>query len=215
MTPSQTNNEKTLSRREREKLAHRLEIMDAATHVFSRKGYHNATLDEIAQEAEFSKGALYLYFSSKEDLLFSIMCEKLEVLKLTIPAIFSSGSSFKEELTNLFLSLADTSFTEADFFSLVISQKTACFHALSEEKAAECIAQHAEFDDMIIERIKKAIENKELRDIDPHAIYGVIHGASENMMYSRWNAETAEELKKRVYLFIDILCGGIVREKEV
>jgi len=68
--PNSPTNDTTISRREREKLAHRQEILDAATRVFAEKGFFSATLDEVAQEAEFSKGTVYLYFSSKDDLLF-------------------------------------------------------------------------------------------------------------------------------------------------
>src|SRR5260370_31337916 len=43
-------------------------ILDAANRVFAEKGYHEATMDDIAKRLGVSKGAIYLYFSSKEDL---------------------------------------------------------------------------------------------------------------------------------------------------
>ncbi|MDA1257255.1 MAG: TetR/AcrR family transcriptional regulator [Chloroflexi bacterium] len=45
------------------------QIMDAAVRRFSRHGFHQTTMDEICAEAEMSKGALYRYFSSKEDIV--------------------------------------------------------------------------------------------------------------------------------------------------
>ncbi len=45
------------------------EILDAATKVFSQKGFHAATLDEIAAEADVSKGSLYIHFESKEAMI--------------------------------------------------------------------------------------------------------------------------------------------------
>ena len=53
------------SRKEREKERKRAQILEAAEVVFRRKGYQATTMDEVAEEAEFSKGALYLYFGSK------------------------------------------------------------------------------------------------------------------------------------------------------
>jgi AcrR family transcriptional regulator len=44
-------------------------IIQAATKVFSEKGYHGSTMDEIAREVGVSKAALYTYFKSKEDIL--------------------------------------------------------------------------------------------------------------------------------------------------
>jgi len=59
---------KKLSRREREREAHRREILEAAERVFVRKGYHATTVEEIASEAEFAVGTLYNFFKGKEDL---------------------------------------------------------------------------------------------------------------------------------------------------
>jgi AcrR family transcriptional regulator len=53
------------SRKEREKERRRSQILEAAEVVFRRKGYQATTMDQVAEEAEFSKGTLYLYFGSK------------------------------------------------------------------------------------------------------------------------------------------------------
>jgi TetR/AcrR family transcriptional regulator len=53
------------SRKQREKEHRRNQILEAAEEVFRRKGYQATTMDEVAEEAEFSKGTLYLYFGSK------------------------------------------------------------------------------------------------------------------------------------------------------
>ena len=50
----------------------RRRIVDAASRVFSKKGYHRTTMDDIASELGVSKGALYLYFRNKEGLVKEI-----------------------------------------------------------------------------------------------------------------------------------------------
>jgi AcrR family transcriptional regulator len=55
-------------RKEREKQQRREEIIRAAEEVFFSSGFDEATMDDIAERAELSKGTLYLYFKSKEDL---------------------------------------------------------------------------------------------------------------------------------------------------
>lgn len=62
-----------LSRRERERLARRREILAAARKVFGARGYEGATLDEVAREAEFAKGTLYSYFGSKAELFAELV----------------------------------------------------------------------------------------------------------------------------------------------
>jgi len=62
-----------LSRKERERLAHRLEMLEAAERVFIRKGFHATTVEEIAQEAEFAVGTIYNFFDSKEGLYHEVI----------------------------------------------------------------------------------------------------------------------------------------------
>lgn len=59
-------------RKEREKGQRRDLILDAAETVFFSRSFQAATVDEIAEQAELSKGTIYLYFKSKEDLLLGI-----------------------------------------------------------------------------------------------------------------------------------------------
>lgn len=53
-------------------------LLDAAAAVFSRRGYRAASVDEIAREAGFSKGAVYWHFASKEDLFFALLDERID-----------------------------------------------------------------------------------------------------------------------------------------
>ena len=62
----------TSQRREREKQQRIDMIMDAALEVFAEKGLKNATMEDVATKSELSKGAIYLYFKSKEHLFFAI-----------------------------------------------------------------------------------------------------------------------------------------------
>ncbi len=67
-------------RRTREKEQRHNAIIEAAEKVFFEKGFDRATMDEVAHEAELSKGTLYLYFKNKESLHFAIMQKGLMIL---------------------------------------------------------------------------------------------------------------------------------------
>ena len=67
-------------RKEREREKRRNDIIDAAEKVFFSKGFHNSTMDDVAETAELSKGTLYLYFKSKEDLHFAISMRGMDIL---------------------------------------------------------------------------------------------------------------------------------------
>ena len=70
----------TVERRNREKARRQREILLAARRVFFSKGIHRATVDDVASAAELSKGAIYLYFDSKEALLAHLLLEGLQIL---------------------------------------------------------------------------------------------------------------------------------------
>ena len=65
---SDTATSRRTARREAQTKLSREHVLDAAEDVFSRKGFHDATIKEIAEVAEFSVGAVYSFFENKDDL---------------------------------------------------------------------------------------------------------------------------------------------------
>ena len=49
------------------------QILNAAESIFTKKGFYEARMDDIAEETGLSKGAVYLYFKSKNDLIIAIL----------------------------------------------------------------------------------------------------------------------------------------------
>ncbi len=91
----------TAERKEREKQHRREEILAAAENVFFAKGFLKATMDDIAKEAELSKGTLYLYFKSKDDLHIEISRKAMIILKEQTTAASEGGGSSIEKLQRM------------------------------------------------------------------------------------------------------------------
>jgi AcrR family transcriptional regulator len=53
--------------------ARRTQILDAATTVFAEKGFHHATIKDIARQAGIADGTIYTYFASKTEVLLAIL----------------------------------------------------------------------------------------------------------------------------------------------
>lgn len=83
----------TASRREREKARRRDHILQAAREVFFEQGIHHATVDEVAEQAEVSKGTVYLYFTTKETILAHLLLEGLTKLVDDLEAAFAPAES--------------------------------------------------------------------------------------------------------------------------
>jgi AcrR family transcriptional regulator len=88
-----------LTRTER-KQATRAELVAAARRVFLRRGFHAASLDEIADEAGFTKGAVYSNFEGKDDLFLAVLDDHVERRVGNYEA-----TAFKEETVDGFIRL--------------------------------------------------------------------------------------------------------------
>lgn len=62
------------------RIAKENQIIDAAEAVFSEVGFHNAKMDDVAKEIGMSKGSVYFYFSSKENLYMAITHRAFQLL---------------------------------------------------------------------------------------------------------------------------------------
>lgn len=69
-----------LSKREKEKQANEKIILDAAEKIFLCKGYEDASMDEIAKEAQFTKRTVYQYFENKDELYFTVVLKGFQEL---------------------------------------------------------------------------------------------------------------------------------------
>jgi AcrR family transcriptional regulator len=76
-------------------------IFAAALKVFAEKGYHRATIDEIASLSGIGKGSVYRYFRSKEDLLKQLIYAKDDEILQSIRAIFAYDEDILVQLQKM------------------------------------------------------------------------------------------------------------------
>ena len=82
------------------KAGSRKAILNASLKLFAKKGFSATTADEIARKAKVSKGLIFSHFSSKEDILFSMIDENIE---RWLPSLDDAGDRRlpKEKLLSL------------------------------------------------------------------------------------------------------------------
>ncbi len=88
-------------RKEREKEARRQDILEAAKDIFFSKGFQAATMDQIAEAAELSKGSLYLHFASKEELYVTILVKGLDLLYDRFQVAVRNKTGWDEKIRSL------------------------------------------------------------------------------------------------------------------
>jgi TetR/AcrR family transcriptional regulator, repressor of fatR-cypB operon len=177
--------ESTLSRRDRERRRRRQDMLDAAKAVFAEKGYSNATVDEIAQRAEYGKGTLYNYFEGgKEDLLFAIFDELYDdVYHLTAQAFLPEkldGTSIRDAFSDYFEASLLFFLERRELFMLLIKVAHRMMFSEEAHTADYFKRQRDRLVAAIEEPLERAIARGELRPLPAcgmaHMIMGSING---------------------------------------
>jgi TetR/AcrR family transcriptional regulator len=183
----------------------RIEILKSAAAAFRRRGYHGASVDEIASALEMTKGNLYYYFRNKEEILFACHDYSLDVLLALMADVQQERSRADEKLTKLILAFIHITLDELQGTALTLD-----LQALSPTLLARVIAKRDLFDRGMRDIIQRGIEDGVFRPGDPKMIGFAIMGAIN--WIGRWfdplGPMTSEEIGHR---FSDYLVGGLLR----
>ena len=205
-----------LSRREREKQSRRAEILQAAWEVFSSKDYDSATVDDVAEAAELSKGTLYLYFQSKAELFISTFEMGLEKIVSLIREVLSSNDDPVAGFREMIKQMLDFCEENADFFKIMSSQR-AHFEIHSEQKNGcyfkDHIGGHIDIFstgiDMIASYIQQGIEIGVFREVDPKDAAFILLDIMRGFAIRRIVDPMAGSLPEKTGSVVTILLDGL------
>src|ERR1041385_284425 len=97
-------------------------LLSAARLVFSRQGFHDATIDDIAHEAGVAKGTVYLYFKSKQDIYLEALRDGIESLLNEMRAEVDSQHDAEAKLRKLIAVKIAFFDKHRDFFNILQSE---------------------------------------------------------------------------------------------
>lgn len=89
-------NPNLLRRKEGEKEKRRKEILHRARGLFTKLGYHETTIEKIAQDANLGKGTVYYYYANKEEILSDILIEQIRTQKRKILRDLEYARTFRQ-----------------------------------------------------------------------------------------------------------------------
>ena len=186
-----------VERKEREKEHRKEEILDAAQKVFFEKGLAVATMDEIAEAAELSKGTLYLYYKSKEDMYLGVMMRGMEELHAEFERIGLSNISTVEKMVKLETAYIDYFYKERKFFQMTNFLQSPHFHKqVSDEMKQSCDTDGQRVWSVINDILQNGVKEGVLRsDFNPIEL-GIILWSSTTALLFRIDNE-GEIWKKR------------------
>lgn len=172
-------------RKEREKEQRRNDILDAAEKLFFSKGVENTSMDEIAAATELSKGTLYLYFKSKDDMFHAIICRALHIMFNLFSAATSDIKSGAEKLQAIGQAYVNFFNDYPDYFEALMHQEKHTFGEVNEENpyVIKCIELGDRVFAFLQEIIRQGIKDGSLsKDLDPVMHSFVLWGFSTGML---------------------------------
>jgi AcrR family transcriptional regulator len=144
------------------------QIINAAEDVFTKKGFDEARMDDIAERTGLSKGTLYLYFKSKDDLIIAILdrifqqeFKQFENLKQTEASATEAIWKMTDLLTKEILTLVRLLPIIYQFLALAFRNKYV-------QKSLKLYINR--YIDMLMPIIQGGIDSGEFRPVDPREV---------------------------------------------
>ncbi|HET6312894.1 MAG TPA: TetR/AcrR family transcriptional regulator [Chloroflexia bacterium] len=155
------------------------QILDAAASVFSRAGYYEARMDDIADEAGLSKGALYLYFTGKEALSIALVEGHLDHSLRFMEGLVSAEGTVRDRLMSYIRH-------ESEELESMRAILPVCYEfyaaALRQEEAAAFFKSYfRRYLDLLAEMVQQGTDRGELRQADPRQTAILLAGSHEGL----------------------------------
>ncbi len=182
------------------------QILSVAEKVFAKKGFQEATISEIAEQAKVSEASIYEYFTTKQGLLFSIPIEAAGELfdKSEFHIKLIRGAANKLRAT---IYLFMMTYQENPDFAAIIMLILKHNKNFLETEGHHIIRNGIK---NIIVIIEEGIDSGEFRsDIDPHLIRSMILGTIEHIVTTSLMTGHPTNLLEMVDPIIDVITAGI------
>ena len=158
---------KQLTRREREKLRQRQEMIDTALMLFSEKGYHNVSMHEIAEKAEFAIGTLYKFFSNKEDLYKALVMEQANIYHTAMDNALAESDDEIERLRNYIRAKNKVFQENLSFVRLYVTESRGISFNLNAGLDVEIRTMYYGLLNQVAKVFETGIKNKRFKPIAP------------------------------------------------
>lgn len=200
-----------LSRKEREYRARREEILKAAERIFAQKGFYNSTVAEIAKESEFAIGTIYQFFKNKEELYYTMMIEKFDLLYTTLLTEVGKNKNCLEKLS----CLVEVAFSfieqNADFFKIFTWELNVLKPNMENELKEQLINKHFAYIKLISDVIKESMKEGVLKESNADdlssALLGMMNIFSFNWIFNQQQGS----LRAKTPLIVNLFLNGTLR----
>jgi AcrR family transcriptional regulator len=208
-------------RRKRERENRKGSILRAARKLFFEKGFKTVTVESIAKKAELSKGSIYLYYNSKEEIYTQILLSDIDKFHNKINDILQWPASACEALTQLASIYVDFFLNDRELFRILM---TFMLHTtdmnLPEDLNGHIIKTTNKTINIIEQILKYGIEKGEFPEtlnlrMNRNAIWGMLNGIISLHLFTGIEAKRADIIHGTIKEGLEIYIRGIISNPQV
>ncbi len=186
----------------------RADIVQAAAQIFRRKGYHAASMQDIADAVGLQKASLYHHFASKQDILLEILNQALDLLIADMEAIVASDQQPVSKLRQAMGSYIDRVTHQADLAAVLHMEH----RSLDARKRARHIAHRDRYDALWRTLVRQGVEAGVFRQVDETIVTFALLGV-QNWMITWYRPDGRLKPHEIADLFADLLLNGLLAER--
>ncbi|MFA5182803.1 MAG: TetR/AcrR family transcriptional regulator [Syntrophales bacterium] len=202
-------------RRKREKENRKNAILKAARKLFFDKGFKDVTVESIAKKAELSKGSVYLYFKSKEDIYTQILLSDIDKFHKVMANLIQEGQSSSTMLMSLANIYADFFMNDRELFRIMMNYMLNTDHMNLPEEIDHLIVKATNKTVDVIEEIfmigvrsgefPPYIDLRQKRN----AIWGLLNGIISLHLFTGTEERRAERIRSTIQTGLNTFLRGM------
>ncbi len=201
------------TKREQNKARTRKAILEAAVRLFTKHGYDNTSIEQLAKSAGIGKGTVYTYFKTKSDILKAFCEEELEFVHSELAAKTNPETPFIDQMHTIFFAEFQYIIQNKEFGRILMQEMV---FPRSQSMMCTCDNEESSYFAMLFPIIEKAKMKGELqKDIPPLYVAGHFY-ALLLLVVSSWYLQritTMEEASNGMYTLFNQIMAGLTPPK--
>lgn len=147
------------------------QLLETATRLFKEKGYHNTSMQDLADALGLQKGSLYYYIESKDQLLRKLLERASSFLAFQIDEIYAADLPPAQKLTWAMENHATTMMEHLDLVAVYLQE----YRNLPPKRLEEALAVRKHYEQILTQILEDGIATGDFRPVDVKmAIFGIL-----------------------------------------
>lgn len=182
------------------------DILDAAAQVIRKKGYHGASMSDIAEAVNLQKASLYHHVTSKQEILLELLDRALQLLSERISVIATQEASADVKLRQMIKAYLQSLAENSDLSSVLLFEH----RSLDKKLHARHVPHRDKFEgiwrDVINEGVRTGIFTCSDAGLAVRALMGVL-----NWTLTWYSPEGSKPIEKIADQYADLLFNGLLK----